>query len=263
MPAGHTRDASCETGGTRTHSHRRHNPSALPIELPSPQPQQGQVHWTTTSLLRLFEAVQSLRIRGSIRSLPSAHPKRLAYTLPSFLRLDSNQQPPGYEPGALPLSYQGLTKLPRLGAVAISIQSPKVAQLPGTAPGYRDDVVYLQLGSRSADLAGKPIPCEHLSPDRGPVARTALVPSRDVLPGFPGLVLLAPTIPEGLDEATLGQADRVCSWHAWSPRQSRAGCCRGWFLLATTGKSWPWLDTCLTARALRLLGSRIKFTWKQ
>lgn len=42
--------------------------------------------------------------------------------------------------------------------MALGVQGPEVVQLPGPSPGYRDDVVYLQLGSLTAHLAGKPIP---------------------------------------------------------------------------------------------------------
>lgn len=90
-------------------------------------------------------------------------------------------------------------------------EDPQVVQLPTPALGNRDDVVHLQVGSLSAHLAGEPIPCQHLSPDGGPVARAVLVPGRGVLPGLPGLVLSAPTIPKGLGGAAGSKTDALGS----------------------------------------------------
>ena len=128
---------------------------------------------------------------------------------------------------------------PSLAGMTTAAQAPEIFHLPGTPLGHRDDVVNLQVGSLSAHLAGEPVPGQHLSPDGGPVGRPCLVPGRDVLPGLPKLMLSASAIPEGLGDATLGQADRSCSWHSWAPPRSL----------------WPRLDTELAAGAQHLPGS--------
>jgi hypothetical protein len=74
-------------------------------------------------------------------------------------------------------------------------------------------MVNLKLGSLSAALAGEPVPSQHLSPDGGPVAWTAQVPNRGVLPGPPGLVLSTPTVPDGLGGAAGSQANAFGPGH--------------------------------------------------
>lgn len=135
-------------------------------------------------------------------------------------------------------------------------EDPQVVLLPTAALGHWDDVVHLQLGSSSAHLAGEPIPSKHLGLDGGPVTRTVQIPGRGVLPGLPGLVFSAPTIPVSLGDAAGSQADHCGSGHLCTSKVAAVG-------VGALGsreqplKSWPWLDTGLTARALHLLGSLI------
>lgn len=106
-------------------------------------------------------------------------------------------------------------------------------------------MVHFQLGSLSALLASEPIPDQDLSLDRAPVARPALVPGRHVLPGPPGLVLSAPTVPDGregaagLETHTLspghGHLQRCAGWWGLVPRATGQVFGPGWLLIWQPG----------------------------
>lgn len=123
------------------------------------------------------------------------------------------------------------SELLRFSFMIWTTKGPEVIQLPRTSLGHRDDVVHLQLGSRSAHLAGEPIPCKHLGPDGRPVTWAVQVPGRGVLPGLPGLVLSAPTIPVGLGDTAGSQADHCGSGHLCTSKVSGPG----WILVWQPG----------------------------
>ena len=166
----------------------------------------------------------AVRRRRTLALVTHVHPTPIRGP---HLLLSSHWQPP-FTRIAAGFGDAGLTKLPGLLSVVLLAEDPQVVHLPTTALGDRDNVVHLQVGSLSAHLAGEPVPGENLGLDRRPIPRPALVPGRCVLPGPPGLVLSAPTIPEGRLGAACHQANALGSWHCTPLTSSApAGYCSG------------------------------------